>query len=232
MSISIVMPCYNEEEIIEKVVRAHYSEVVSKIDDSELIVIDDCSTDNTYRILQDLKGSLPRLRILKTSINSGHGKALRKGYEASQKEWVFQVDSDNQFDVRDFWQLYEFKEDFVFILGFRGARQDHLSRVILSRIIRLIISFLFGVRIKDANCPFRLMNRKVLNDFLRLTDREASAPNIMISILAKQNGIKMVEVPVTHYARKTGVNSIANWKLIRFALAGFKQLVILKKAER
>ena len=87
MSVSIVMPCYNEEEIIESVVIDYCNEIIfSKVDDSEFIVIDDCSVDNTYKILERLKEKFSKLKVMKTSVNSGHGKAVRMGYENSQKE--------------------------------------------------------------------------------------------------------------------------------------------------
>jgi len=229
MSVSIVMPCYNEEEIIEKAIRACYSEIISKIDDSEFIIIDDCSRDNTHNILKRLKVEFPRLRVLKTPVNSGHGKAVRMGYDSATKEYIFQIDSDNQFDAKNFWKLYALKGDFDFILGFRKVRHDPLHRLVLSRTIRIMNLILFGVWIKDVNCPFRLIKKVVLDELLKLVDRETLAPNIMISILAKKKRIKMAEVPVPHYRRKTGVVSIANWKLIRVSLKGFMQLLELKK---
>lgn len=228
MSVSIVMPCYNEEEVIEKVVRTYCNEVLSKIGDSELIVIDDCSKDNTHNILVKLKSEFSELKILKTPVNSGHGKAMRMGYDAAQKEWVFQVDSDDQFEARDFWKLYAQKDDYDFMLGLRGVRRDPLHRLALTRMIRFMNLILWGVWINDANCPFRLIKKEILDEFLKLVTKEALAPNIMISVLAKKKRIKMIEVPITHYARNTGVASIANWKLVKFSLRGLGQLIVFK----
>lgn len=229
MSVSIVMPCYNEEKIIEKVVKDYYSEIISKIDDSEFIIIDDCSNDNTNEILNKLSTQLPRLKILRTSVNSGHGKAVRLGYEVATKDYVFQVDSDNQFKSNDFWRLYNLKDDCDFILGFRRVRHDPLIRLLLAEIIKLMNFFLFGVWIKDVNCPFRIIKKIILDELLNIIDKEALAPNIMISILAKKKRIKMTEVPINHYKRRAGTTSLTNWKLVYFALRGFKQLIILKK---
>ncbi|MFC1620702.1 glycosyltransferase family 2 protein [Candidatus Omnitrophota bacterium] len=229
MSVSIVMPCYNEEGIIEKTVRAFYDEIDSVISDSEFIVIDDCSIDNTYNILEKLKSNLPKLKILKTPINSGHGKAMWMGYEQARKEWVFQVDSDGQFEARDFRNLYALKNKYDFILGFRTVRHDPTYRLLLAKIIRAANFVLFGTWIRDANCPFRLIKKEILDEILQAVDKETLTPNIMISILAKKKKINMIEVPVTHYKRKTGVVSIANWNLIKFALKGLGQLISFRK---
>jgi len=229
MSISIIMPCYNESAIIEQVIRHYYNDIISRIDDSEFIVIDDCSSDGSDNILKMLENELPKLRILKTDVNSGHGLAVRMGYEEAQKEWVFHVDSDNQFKVGDFWKLYALRGEYELISGFRNKRNDPLIRLVLTRVIRIVNFMLFGMWIKDANCSFRLIKRELLCELLTCIDKMALAPNIMISILAKKKNKKIVEVPVTYFKRKTGNASLRGRELIRFASLGFKQLLDLKK---
>ncbi|MBW2046087.1 MAG: glycosyltransferase family 2 protein [Deltaproteobacteria bacterium] len=229
MSVSIIMPCYSEEEVIEKVVRTYYNEIIAKIEDSEFIVVDDCSKDNSYAVLKKLKNDFPKLKVLKTPTNSGHGKAVRMGYEAATKDYVFQVDSDNQSKAQDFWKLYSLKDTYGFILGFRKQRCDPILRLITTKALRLINLFLFGVWINDINCPFRLIKKKVLVELLKLVDKNALAPNIMISILAKKRKVRMIEVPITHYERKTGQTSITDWKLITFSMKVFWQLTALRR---
>ncbi|PIV42284.1 MAG: glycosyl transferase family 2 [Candidatus Nealsonbacteria bacterium CG02_land_8_20_14_3_00_40_11] len=227
MSVSIVMPSYNEGEIIGTVIETYYRDVVSKIKNSEIIVVDGGSKDNSLEVLEKLRRKIPCLRILSVPGKSNHGKAIRMGYKAAGKEFIFQVDSDNQFDANDFWELYKFKDNYDFILGYRRERHDTFSRLILTKIVRVINLIIFGVWIKDANCPFRLIRKKVLKDFLKLIDKETLAPNIMISILAKKK-VRMKEVPVTHYERKTGKVSIVSFKLIKFSLNGLRQLLKLR----
>ena len=229
MSVSIVMPCYNEEEVIEKVVKDYYGEIITKIGDSEFIVVDDCSTDNTHKILERLKRELPALIVLKTPVNSGHGKTMRAGYEAAGKKWVFEVDSDNQFAAKDFWKLYELRDRYDFMLGRRKSRHDPLHRLVLSAIIRFSNLIFFKVWINDANCPFRLIRKDVLDKFLAHIPKEALAPNLTISVLAGTEKIPMAEVPITHFERKTGRVRLVSLRLLTFALKGFRQLLQVKK---
>lgn len=229
MSVSIVMPCYNEEKVIETVIGDYYSEIIEKIADSEFIVVDDCSRDQTLHILDKMQNKLPKLKILKIPINGGHGKAIRRGYETAQKEWVFQVDSDNQFRAKDFWSLYKLTSEYDFILGFRKKRQDPPARLILARLIKLVNFILFRVWVKDANCPFRIIKRGLLRETLKHIGKGALAPNIMVSILIKMNRGKMAEIPITHYEGKTRIASLQNRKLFKFALEGFRQLWFFKK---
>jgi len=232
MSVSIVMACYNEEEIIETVVRDYHNQVIERIDNSEFIIIDDCSSDQTPYILAKLVNELPELKVLRTQVNLGHGKAIRMGYETAQKEWVFQVDSDNQFKAEDFWLLYKVINEYDFILGFRKNRQGPLVRLILTGLIRFVNFLLFRVWIKDANCPFRLIKRELLHETLECIDTEALAPNIMISILIKKKGMRMKEVPISHYERKTGVPSIKDYRLLKFGFKGFRQLLLFNNCLR
>lgn len=227
-SVSVVIPCFNEEEAIENAVRSCYDEIVSKIDDSELVVVDDCSTDNTSRILLRLMNKFPKLRVIKPDKNGGHGKAVRLGYEAAKKDWVFQTDSDNQFEFQDFWKLYSCKDRHNFILGIRQNRNDPLHRLMLARIVRLTNQVLFGTKINDANCPFRLIEKQTLHSLIEAINKDAVAPNILLSILAKKKGVQIKEVPVLHHKRKTGKVSIANLKLLKICIKGFKQLLELR----
>lgn len=223
------MPCYNEAVIIEQVVRHYYNEAIARIGNSEFIVVDDCSTDNTYSILKKIQGEFPELKILKTNVNSGHGVAVRMGCDEAQKEWVFLVDSDNQFEAEEFWRLYSLRDKYELILGFRKKRHDSLERLALTTVIRIVNFILFGTWIKDANCSFRLIRRDVLLELLAGIPKQSLAPNIMIAILAKKKRKKIAEVPVTYFSRKTGRTSLRHWELIRFACLGFRQLLELKK---
>ena len=118
MPVSIIIPCYNEEDIIERVIKDYYFQIISRIDDSELIVVDDHSRDHTYDVLKKIGRDLTRLKIVRVPVNSGHGRAILTGYRAAVKEYVFQVDSDNQFHAKDFWKLYALRQDYDFVLGY------------------------------------------------------------------------------------------------------------------
>jgi glycosyltransferase involved in cell wall biosynthesis len=225
------MPCYNETPVIEQVIRIYYNEIIAKIEDSEFIIIDDCSQDGTNIILERLKSIFPRLKVFNTLKNSGHGKALRMGYELATKEHIFQVDSDNQFEAQDFWRLYAFKDKYDYIVGFRKYRRDPLHRLILTSIIRITDFIIFGIWMKDINCPFRLIKKEVCDDILKAIDPEALAPNIMLSLLANKKKIKTLEIPVKHYLR-AGTSSITKWKLIEFCFKGLGQLIVLRSKWR
>lgn len=228
-SISIVMPAYNEEGIIEKSVRDYYDEIVKKFDDAEFIVVDDWSTDNTPIILKNLKKELPKLIIVKTPTNSGHGRALRLGLQTASKEYIFHTDSDYQHDPKDFWKLYPYIETSDMVLGYRKKREDPFIRKIVSFVLRNLNPLLFGVKLRDANCPFRIYRKETLDKILPWISETAFAPSIYICIVALHFGINIKEVPVMHYPRKTGKISIKGFKLFKSCLRCIREMVGLRK---
>src|ERR671912_1373924 len=118
-ALSIVMPAYNEGEHIEACVREWYDGVVSRVPDAEIIVVDDCSRDDTGQRLAALAVSLPGLRVLRTPVNGGHGPALRFGLDRALGEFAFHTDSDRQHTPDDFWSLWERRLPSDFLVGSR-----------------------------------------------------------------------------------------------------------------
>ncbi|MCB1196058.1 glycosyltransferase family 2 protein [bacterium] len=227
-SISIVMPAYNEEAIIERSVRNFYNEILRNNPDCEFIVVDDWSTDNTPIILKNLQKEIRELIVVKTPVNSGHGIALRTGFNIASKEYVFHTDSDYQHDPKDFWKLHPYIEQYDFVFGVRQNRQDPLHRKIISRMVLILNRLLFGAKLRDANCPFRLYKRETLKRILNWVNTADFAPSIQIALTASYFGVGIKEIPVNHYPRKTGTVSIFGFKLLKACMRSLKQMVALR----
>lgn len=215
-----VMPAYNEAGCIEAVVREWMTAV------GRMIVVNDGSRDETPRILDRLAAELPGLRVIHQS-NAGHGAALLNGYRAALSAgfpWIFQTDSDGQFLASDFPLLWNQRHRSPFLLGRREQRDDHPLRIWLSGIHALLLRVLFGVNLADPNVPYRLMDRRLLESYLRQIPKQTFAPNVMLSILAARDGHEPGFVPVHHRARQTGVVSIRGWKTFKVGVLVFRQL--------
>ncbi len=228
-SISVVMPAYNEEGIIERSVRNFYDEIVKKVGDSELIIVDDWSTDKTPIILKKLQKELPKLVVIKTPRNSGHGKAVRLGFKTAKKEFIFHTDSDYQHDPKEFWKLYTYIGNYDIVVGVRKKRQDPFYRKVISRISRFFGTLLFGVELHDMNCPFRIYKRETFNKLVKWLDDDMFAPSIMILLVSTYFGVEVKEVPVTHYPRETGKISILGWGLVKACFKSFGDMLVLRK---
>jgi len=206
--LTLVMPCYNEADLIEECVREWHAEVVARIPGAELLVVDDCSTDASGSILDRLSRELLGVRSVRTPENGGHGRALRYGFRHISTEWVFQTDSDRQHTPADFWRLWNLSSDYDFVFGVRAARADGALRIVITRAMRLLIFAFWGVWIRDANCPFKLMRLSALAPVLARIPGDSFIPMVMVSIIARKMSFRCAEVPVTHLARHGGTQSL------------------------
>lgn len=210
MSVSIVMPVYNEEEVIEKVIRQYYAEIIAKIDGAMFIVINDGSTDSTAEILARLAKEFLKLKIITLQKNRGHGAALQAGLTQAETPLIFQVDSDNQFRAEDFWKLYQLKENSDIVFGRRAPRRDPWHRKVISLIAVMVNMAIFGVMLRDVNSPFKLIKAHVVKGVLKDIPAQPFAISMLITIAAKCKGYRVTEIPVAHFARATGRGKFAS----------------------
>jgi dolichol-phosphate mannosyltransferase len=227
----IVMPAYNEQGCIRTVVLGWLAQLASMgLKDYKLIVVNDGSRDQTGSILDALASEQAALVVVHQN-NAGHGRALRNAYEraaALAPMWVFHVDSDDQFIPQDLNNLWSLRHSSDFILGLRAVRHDAFHRLVITRILRLLNFLAFGVFLKDANIPFRLIRGDYLKVLLDIVPPAVFAPNIFLSVLAARDGQALGFIPVQHRERETGKVSIVRWGLIKACLRCVRELLVFR----
>lgn len=233
LDLIVVIPAYNEEACIRTVV-LNWVDGISKTvpkDRFKLLVINDGSRDQTGVILDELSGIYPNL-IAKHQLNGGHGNAIYHGYRMAvgmNPTFVFQTDSDDQFDPKDFHKFWEKRSESNFVLGFREVRHDDPFRLIITRILKFSLLFIYGTYIRDANIPFRLIRTSFLTKLLAALPLDIPfAPNIFLSVLSKKAGEKLFDIPVLHKERETGEVSIRHMKLLKVCWQSFKELTAFR----
>jgi dolichol-phosphate mannosyltransferase len=233
VTLSIVMPAYNEAAHIEECVSEWYDCVSSQVPDSEVLVVDDCSSDGTGERLERLCVRFRRLRVLRLSVNVGHGPAVRAGLEQCGGEFIFQTDSDRQYKPEDFWSLWSERVDADFIFGVRRLRADGAFRKIVSGLLRIVNLVMWGQWIADANCPFKLMRKTALDRILPAIPRDSYIPMVVVSVLARRGGFRVRELYVQHFPRTAGEQSLAG--LRKWAVVGLqclRELMVLRLSHR
>lgn len=230
----IVMPAYNEEANIEKVVE-EWHPVVEKIGNgSRLVIVDDGSKDATFAKLQNLTKEYSCLEPI-TKPNSGHGSTLLFAYSYALDKganFIFQTDSDGQTVAREFWDFWDLRVKYDFIIGSRKARMDGLSRVFVTKVLKFVIWFIFGIWVDDVNTPFRLMNAEKLKSLLKIVPKDFFLSNVLISVLVVLKKQRYLWRPITFRPRQGGVNSINLKRIIKIgikAIADFKKIKALIK---
>ncbi len=227
--LSVVMPAYNEEGAIEAATSEVREFVLDRIAGSELVVVNDGSRDRTGEILDVISARDPRIRVIHQT-NGGHGPALRAAIEAANGELLLFLDSDRQIpltEVKPLLDAIECGHDAAF--GQRIQREDPTFRLWLTRVIRGALPLLFGVRIVDANVPFKLLKRSLWESARPLIPADTLAPSLFLAVFAARRGFKIAYVQVSHRERQTGVVSIRRWKLVKFCWRAFKQLLTFRR---
>lgn len=227
----IVIPAYNEEDNIKEVIESWYP-VVEKYNgngESRLVIVDDGSKDNTFKIMQEYALDKP-LFIPITKPNAGHGATVLYAYNyalENQADYIFQTDSDGQTEPEEFHEFWNLREQYDMVIGHRNKREDGISRVFVTKILKCVIKLCFGVTVTDANTPFRLMKADTLKENIGLVPKDFNLSNVIISVIYAEKKLAVKYIPITFRPRQGGVNSINLRKIFgigKQALSDFKTI--------
>jgi len=222
LSISAFFPCYNDKETISQLVRGAFFILKDLTDDFEVIVIDDGSTDGSRQLLQELEKKYDFLKVVFHKQNQGYGGALQSGFRTASKDLIFYTDGDAQYDVKELPLLYEKMTDKIdFVNGYKIKRHDPWYRIVIGKIYHWTMKLIFGFKIRDVDCDFRLIRRKVFDKI----DLKRKTGVICVEMITKfhQAGLKFDEIGVSHYNREYGHSQFFNFpRLLRVFIDLFK----------
>lgn len=226
----IVIPAYNEELNIENCVKDWYP-IIERYgnEDSRLVTINDGSKDNTYEKMLELSKPRPLLMPL-TKSNGGHGSTVLYGYQYAIEngaDWIFQTDSDGQTNPAEFEKFWEKRNDYDVIIGNRVVRGDGKGRKFVENTVCFLLRLIFGVKIKDANAPFRLMKTTIVQKYIDKLPKDFNIPNIMFTTYFVYFHEKVLFLPISFKPREKGVNTINPKKIIKIgwkAVGDFRKL--------
>ncbi len=226
LSLSVVLPIYNEAATIKETVEQTLRGVAALVRDFELILVNDGSTDETSAILASFAAD-PRVRIVAHAHNQGYGAALVDGFAAATRALTFFTDADGQFDIRDLSRLLPFIDDYDAVIGFRQQRQDSWLRKLNAWGWKLLARLALGVRARDIDCAFKVLR----TSFLRRYPLETRGAMINAELLYKlrRAGCAYCEVGVRHFPRRGGRATGANPRVI---LRAFRELVFYTRKWR
>ena len=202
-SVSAVFPCYNDARTIGGLVDDVHAALTPLVDEVEVVVVNDGSADESGAVLDAMVAERPWLRVVHHERNGGYGKALISGFTAARHEWIFYTDGDAQYDAREAAVLVPMATDDVDIVqGYKVGRGDSWYRKVIGRVYHHTVSILFGLKVRDTDCDFRLFRRRLF------TDRPLTSTSGVICVEMmfrfQRGGARFVEAPVHHYFRPHG----------------------------
>ena len=223
--LNVIIPLYNEEEIIDTVLKKWSTLFESLKIDYTIHVYNDGSKDNSLEIANSFASNKKHICV-HDKVNSGHGSTILQGYrENIDAEWLFQIDSDDEIGTNEFNHFWNSRQNYDFLIGLRIERNSPLIRKIITFITRLTVTLFYGIGIKDVNCPFRLMRTELFSKYINQIPAHYFAPNVIVSGIATKKKFRIFQAPVVFHSRTTGTVSIKKWQLIRAALSSFGQAV-------
>jgi glycosyltransferase involved in cell wall biosynthesis len=201
-SLSAVLPAHNEEAAIASTVNSVLQTLAGWMPDFEVIVVNDGSQDQTGAILDSIAAENPHLKVIHHPANQGYGAALVSGFEACRKDFVFFMDSDGQFDIRDLERFFPLLDEYDAVLGYRIKRQDTWMRKANAWGWKMLVRRIFGVRVRDVDCAFKIYKGSFFREY-RLETRGAMI-NTEILYKLRRAGYTYTQIGVHHLPRNGG----------------------------
>lgn len=225
--LSMCLPCYNEQDVIEDVLLGALAVLPEFVDEFEIVVVDDGSTDDTSLIVERLSKQDDRIRLIRHATNRGYGAAVTTALRESHGEWICFTDGDGQFSFLDLPQLLCNAQHADVVIGYRRRRADNGVRRFNSNSWKWLIRCLMGLRVKDLDCAFKLFPRWVVEELQFNSEGACISAEILTQCM--RGGISICEAPVNHYPRAAGKATGAN---LRVVVKAFKELPIVWQYRR
>jgi glycosyltransferase involved in cell wall biosynthesis len=193
------------------------------VEDYEIIVVNDGSSDHTGDVLAELETVFPELKVIHHPVNRGYGGALRTGFQNATKELIFYTDGDAQYDPREMARLFEAWESTSdFVNGVKMGRSDPLHRLIIGRMYHWTVRIAFGLSLSDVDCDFRLFRRSIFDKLVLTKDSGVICVELMKKV--QDHGFRIQEVPVHHFHRVYGKSQFFNFPRVARTLLDLSRM--------
>jgi len=215
--LSLFLPCYNEQDNLQNTVDKTLPILKKVAKKWELIIIDDGSKDKTGEIAKSIQKTDPKnIKIVTHNPNRGYGAAFKSGFYNAKYQWITFIDSDGQFDfseITDFINTQQ-KTKADIVIGYYLKRQVSKTVILTSKIWEILVYTLFGLKVHDIDCGFKLVNKKVIDTIPKLEAERGAFITSEFLIKSKKAGFKIAQVGVHHYTRGGGTPTGRQLKVI------------------
>ena len=230
MKISIVLPCYNEEHRVARVLKDIEDYLPRRPETFEILVVNDGSTDHTLRVVRSFS-RLP-IRILNSRINRGKGFAVRRGILSARGDWILFMDADASSDIRELDRFMKCGRRYDVIVGSRSVRPGLVKhpegpiRSALGWLGHGLIGLVITREIKDLLCAFKLYRRSAARAIFNRQSANGMAADFEVIYLALRLNLRVIELPLSWWHQEGGSSHIS-WYLTslwELALVRFNDL--------
>ena len=203
MKLSIIIPCFNEEKTIEKIVA---KVLMFKTLEKEIIIVDDCSTDNSREIIKKICKNNSEVQLIFQDVNLGKGSAIRKGFEKASGDILLIQDADLEYDPTDYDKLIqpflETDADVVYgsrFLGGKYVRLHFFWHYVANKFLTLITNIVTNLNMTDMETGYKLFKKKTIESITLKENSFSIEPEITVKLAKK--GYVFYEVPISYRGR-------------------------------
>lgn len=219
VSLSIVVPVYNESESINPLYERLTAELNHLEQSYEIVFVDDGSSDGSFARLKALHERDPHVRVVRFRRNFGKTPALVSGFDVARGEILITMDADLQDDPAEIPQfLAKLAEGYDLVSGWKHPRLDPLTKTFPSRVFNAMVSATTGVKLHDINCGFKAYRRELIADLTLYGELHRFIP-----VLAHRRGFRVTEIPVQHHPRQFGKSKYGAKRFLH----GFLDLIMV-----
>jgi len=211
-SVSIIIPLFNEEEIIPLLIETIFKEFGQNPAFLELVLVDDGSRDRTASLVLDYASRESRIRLVQHDRNRGLGAAIRTGLKAAEGDLILYTDADLPFDFSLIPNLISLAGHNRVVSGYRLNRGEGARRWVLTKVYNWLIYTFFGLRVRDVNFACKVIPRRLA----RVIDLQSEGSFIDAEILleAQRHGLTICQAPLVYYPRTIGQSTLSRPSVI------------------
>ncbi|MFZ2202360.1 MAG: glycosyltransferase family 2 protein [Microgenomates group bacterium] len=215
-ALSVFLPCYNEEANLGKTAENVLENLRKVAEKYELIIVNDGSKDSTLKVAEGLAAKDKNIRIVNHPVNRGYGAAFKSGLYSARYDWIAFIDADGQFDFSEIDQFINTREKTGadLVIGYYRQRQVPFFRKLNSFAWQTVVFLLFGLNVRDIDCGFKLISKKVVDTIPKLESERGAFISSEFLIRAKKAGFKIEQIPVRHFPRLKGEGTGAKINVI------------------
>ena len=221
--LSVFFPCYNEEATVETTVSKAKKILENIAGQWEIIIVNDGSKDRTGEISEKLAKQDKRIKVISHNPNRGYGGAFKSGFYNAKYPWVTFTDADGQFDFAEITNFIKKQKETNadLVIGYYKKRQVSKTKILTSKMWEFAVWLLFGLHVRDIDCGFKLVSKKVIDTIPKLESERGAFISSEFLIKSRKSGFNIVEIPITHYPRVAGAGTGRNLNVI---IQSFKDL--------
>ena len=210
--ITVFFPVYNDEQTVRRVTEKAIRVCEEIADRYEIVIINDCSPDNSGKIADELAREKPFVKVVHHEKNRGYGAAIKSGFQHSTYEWICFTDGDDEYDIEDLKRMIKLKDFYDLIITFRYKKAYSGKRIFISYVYNSILRQMFKTRYRDISTGLRLIKKSLVKELNLITDSPFIGAEITIKSMLK--GYRVCEMGIQTFPREFGKGASTSFKNI------------------